>query len=51
MIPAVDYAQILETLEDMRAGREANAAYEEWKNDPSLARPWDEVDAELDTGD
>ena len=50
MIPAVDYEQIRETLEDMRAVREAAANYEEWKNNPAVARPWDEVDAELDTG-
>ena len=50
MIPAVDYEQIRETLEDMRAVREAAANYEEWKNDPSVARPWNEVDAELDSG-
>ncbi len=50
MIPAVDYEQIRETLEDMRAVREAAANYEEWKNNPSVARPWDEVDAELDNG-
>jgi prevent-host-death family protein len=50
MIPAVDYEQIRETLEDMRVVREAAANYEEWKNDPSVARPWDEVDEELDTG-
>ena len=50
MIPAVDYEQIRETLEDMRAMREAAANYEEWKNNPSVARPWDEVDAELGTG-
>ena len=51
MIPAVDYEQIRETLEDMRAVREAAANYEEWKNDPSVARPWEEVDAELDNGE
>lgn len=51
MIPAVDYEQIRETLEDMRAVREAAASYEEWKNDPSVARPWDEVNAELDNGE
>jgi prevent-host-death family protein len=51
MIPAVDYEQIRDTLEDMRAVREAAANYEEWKNDPSVARPWDEVDEELDTGE
>ncbi|MBM3150721.1 MAG: type II toxin-antitoxin system Phd/YefM family antitoxin [Chloroflexi bacterium] len=47
IIPAVDYAQIQETLEDMRAARHAAVAYEEWKRNPSVARPWDEVDAEL----
>ena len=51
MIPAVDYEQIRETLEDMRAVREAAANYEEWKNDPSVARSWEEVDAELDKGE
>jgi prevent-host-death family protein len=48
VIPAVDYEQIRETLEDMRAVREAAANYEEWKSDPSVARAWDDVDAELD---
>jgi len=51
MIPAVDYEQIRETLEDMRAVREAAANYEEWKKDPSVARFWEEVDAELDNGE
>lgn len=51
MIPAIDYEQIRETLEDMRAVREAAANYEEWKNNPAVARPWGEVDAELDTGE
>jgi prevent-host-death family protein len=51
MIPAIDYEQIRETLEDMRAVREAAANYEEWKKDPSVARPWEEVDAELDNGE
>ena len=51
MIPAVDYEQIRETLEDMRAVREAAANYEEWKKDPSVARSWEEVDAELDKGE
>ena len=51
MIPAIDYEQIRETLEDMRAVREAAANYEEWKKDPSVARSWEEVDAELDNGE
>jgi prevent-host-death family protein len=47
MIPAADYEQIQDALEDLRAARSATAAYEEWKRNPSVARPWDEVDAEL----
>lgn len=48
LIPADDYEQIQETLEELRAAREASAAYEEWKRNPNVARPWDEVDTELD---
>jgi prevent-host-death family protein len=48
MIPAVDYEQIREVLEELRAAREAAAAYAEWKRTPSIARSWDEVEAELD---
>jgi len=47
MIPAADYEQIQDALEDLRATRTAAAFYEEWKRNPSVARPWDEVDAEL----
>jgi len=47
MIPASDYEQIQDMLEDLRTARSATAAYEEWKRNPSVARPWDEVDAEL----
>jgi prevent-host-death family protein len=48
MIPAVDYEQIRETLEELRAAREAAAAYAEWKQTASAARPWEDVEAELD---
>lgn len=48
MIPAVDYEQIREELDELRAVREAVARYEEWRRDPSIARTWDEVDAELE---
>lgn len=48
MIPAVDYEQIREELDELRAVREAAARYEEWRRDPSIARTWDEVDAELE---
>ena len=51
MIPAVDYAQIRETLEEMRTVREASAAYEEWKTDPSVARSLDEIEEELNNGE
>lgn len=47
LIPAEDYEQIRETLEELRAVREAAASYDEWKRNPSVARPFDEVDAEL----
>lgn len=42
-----DYEALLEELEDLRDGRLAQIAYEEWKRDPSTARPWEEVEAEL----
>ena len=48
MIPAGDYEQIQDALEELRAVRAASAAYEEWKRNPSLARDWKEVDSELD---
>jgi len=48
MIPAIDYEQIRETLEELRAAREAAASYAEWKCTPTVARPWDDVEAELD---
>jgi hypothetical protein len=37
---------LLEALEDLRDGREAQAVYEEWQRDPSLGRPYDEIRAE-----
>jgi len=48
MIPAADYEQTQESLEELRAVRSATTAYEEWKRNPSVAHPWDEV--EVDTG-
>ena len=47
LIPFADYIAVLETLEDMRLARQAMPALEEWQNDPSTARPWREVFAEL----
>jgi len=48
LIPAIDYEQIQDTLEELRAAREASSAYEEWKRNPNIARSWDDVDQELD---
>lgn len=48
LIPAIDYAEFQQQMEEFRAVREAAAAYEEWKRDPSVARAWDEVDDELE---
>lgn len=48
MIPAGDYAQIREMLLELRAVREAEAAYEEWQDNPAVARAWDDVDAALE---
>jgi len=47
VIPYPDYEAILEALEDIRADRRAVEAYEEWKRDPSTARPFAEFEAEL----
>ncbi len=47
VIPAEDYAQVREMLEEMRAVREAEAAYLEWQKAPSVARPLSEIEAEL----
>ena len=51
VIPALDYEQIRENLDEMRAAREAAAAYEEWKRDPGVGRAWEDVEAELGSGD
>ncbi|MYC97254.1 MAG: type II toxin-antitoxin system Phd/YefM family antitoxin [Caldilineaceae bacterium SB0661_bin_32] len=47
LIPFDDYIAVLETLEDLRLARQAMPALEEWQADPSTARPWREVLAEL----
>ncbi len=42
-----DYEALLEELEDLRDVRYAVAAYEEWLQDPSTARPYEDIRAEL----
>ena len=51
VIPYEDYIALQEELEDLRLGRCAQVALEAWKRDPSLARPWREIKAELDARD
>ncbi len=48
LIPAPDYEALREELEELRSVRQAAEAYTEWQNDPSVARPWEEVVAELE---
>lgn len=47
LIPVEDYEQLQEELDDLRAARRAAAAYEEYKRDPSTARPYEEIREEL----
>ena len=42
-----DYLALLESLEDLRVAQQALPALDEWQSDPSTARPWREVFAEL----
>ena len=42
-----DFVALQDELDDLRAARRAAQTYEDWKNDPSRGRPWDEVKAEL----
>jgi prevent-host-death family protein len=42
-----DYLALQDELDDLRAARRAAAIYEEWKRDPSSARPYAELRAEL----
>ena len=41
------FIAVLESLEEQWLARQAMPALEEWKSDPSTARPWREVFAEL----
>jgi prevent-host-death family protein len=42
-----DYVALQEELDELRAAQRAQAALERWRRDPSTARPWEEVEAEL----
>ena len=50
VVAVIDYDDFLalqEELDDLRAAKRADAAFEEYLRDPSSARPWDEIRAEL----
>lgn len=42
-----DWVALQDELDDVRAGRRALAAVEEWERDPSLAMPFDDFKKEL----
>ena len=48
MKPFAGFIAVLEKLEEQWFARQAMPALEEWESDPSTARPWREVFAELD---
>jgi prevent-host-death family protein len=48
LISYADYMALAEELDDLRAARRAQQEYEEYLRDPSAARPWEEIEAELD---
>jgi len=47
IIPFIDYQEIQDKLDDLRAARQAVEAYQQWKQDPSIGKPWEQVEAEL----
>jgi prevent-host-death family protein len=47
LIPVDDYEELQEELDNLRAARRAGEIYEEWKQDPSTARPLEDVETEL----
>ena len=47
VVPYADWEALQEDLEDLRAARRGQAAYEAWKRDPSLGQPWSEIKAEM----
>ena len=47
LIAYEDFAALLEALEDLRDGRIAQAAYEEWQRDPSTAISYEQFRADM----
>jgi prevent-host-death family protein len=50
MIRYEEYLALQEELEEFRLAKRAQAALEEWRRDPSTARSWEEVEADLYNG-
>lgn len=47
LIAYADYLALQEELDELRAARRADATVAAWRADPAIARPWDEVEADL----
>lgn len=47
LIDYTDWVAIQEILDDLRAARRADAAFEEYLQNPASARPYEEFEAEL----
>lgn len=47
LISYEDYVAVLEELDEIRFARRAQKAYDEWKQDPTTAVPWEEAKAQL----
>ncbi len=47
VIPYEDFIALQDELDDLRAGRRAQAALEAWQRDRSSATPLDQIEAEL----
>lgn len=45
-----DFLALRDELDDLRAAKRADAAYDEYQRNRSSTRPWDEVRAELIAG-
>ncbi len=47
LIPMDDFEKFQEMISEAHAVREAMAAYEEWRHDPSVARSYEDIREEL----
>jgi prevent-host-death family protein len=47
LIPIGDFEELQDELDDLRAARRAEVAYQEWLRDPSSARSLEDVEADL----